>query len=266
MHFFSPIDALLVHQLRNIADILNISKKIEDDFLGAQIKEKLFEFYRDRKGPTHNVYQVAALWRDLISSLIENKKVKEDNKKRKQSILSSLKNLSTPTQLNNPDIIEDIVRDIFILFWEEVDNKDKRKFRDAIRKDLEKYKLRFTDSELDKMPRDLLLGTLGGISPLAIPIVSSIMLQQLTQGFMAWLLINVLGQKALQVAVLSSLSGPLGWGVAASALGIGTVFSAMSYLSYSQKQADLPFVQAILFIYLYRYQNRFNQRRRGDSA
>ncbi|MFE4107728.1 hypothetical protein [Almyronema epifaneia] len=264
MSLFETIDSLEIYQLRLTADNLDISKKVKiKTILKRKINENLTNFYRSQSDSPSVVesFQVLSLWKDHIHEIINKKKVKDSNKRRKQEVLEGLEKLNCKKDLNDPDNMESITRDILMLLWKESSEKEKKKFRDIVREELEKYSIELTNSEIDKITRDFLLGSMSSATPFAIPIVSAIMLQQLTQGFIAWVIVSLLGQKALQAAVLSSLSGPIAWGLSIGAFSLGIGMSAIRYKSERNK---LRFVQAILLIYAFSYQNRFNCRREGN--
>jgi hypothetical protein len=144
--------------------------------------------------------------------------------------------------------------------WQESSEKDRQKFVAVIKGDLESHKVKFTEEEINKTLQGLLLGSIGSAAPLIVPAISAVMLQRLTQGFMAWFAVTVLGQRAAQIAVLGALAGPWGWAISGGALGVGVITSALKYRGERKK---LRFVQAILSIYAYRYQNRIRNRRKG---
>jgi len=59
------------------------------------------------------------------------------------------------------------------------------------------------------------------------------------------------------------VAGPFGWAITAGALGISIVASGLKYRNERKK---LEFVQSILSIYSYSYQNRFSKRREASAA
>ncbi len=93
--------------------------------------------------------------------------------------------------------------------------------------------------------------------PFVVPLISQLVLKRLTQGFIAWILISLLGQKAFQVAALGALAGPIGWAISGGLFGAG-IFS--SIVNYKNRKEEIEFVQAIFSIYSYRYQNRINRK------
>ncbi|MBD2107046.1 hypothetical protein [Nodosilinea sp. FACHB-13] len=269
MSLFEIVNELKTDQLVSVSNTLGIEKSKKDgDFTEAAkrthlkryIKLKLTEFYRfKQEGEFYGSYQILALWRDYTLKIFKKKKVKPENKARQESIIDELERLTSRDDLNDSDRVVSIVRDILLLLWEESSKKEKEKFIDIVKKELEKHNLKFTEDQLKKSMHFLLVGGIGGVAPVAVPLVAGVMLQQLTKGFMGWLLVSVMGQKALQVAVLGAIAGPVGLGIA---LGTGGLSIALSILKFKRKQDKLRFVQAVLSIYAYRYQNQVEQRRK----
>ena len=163
--------------------------------------------------------------------------------------------------MNNSDEVVSIVRDILRLLWQESSKKEKRRFTEIINEDLEKHNQKFTEKQLDQSTLYLLMGGASGTIPVALPLISGIILQQLTKGFIAWFLLNVMGQKALLVAALGAATGPIGWGIS---MGAGSLGIVLSILKFKKTREKLRFIQAILSIYAYRYQNQFIHRRKDN--
>ena len=269
MSLFKLTKQLEIDQLTDIAKILNlpiatnrvgkekIQKEIQSSLISytsSQLKEKAYMSQYVESCKT------LKLWKECVQEIIENRPVKKENEDLKKSVINQLINLDSPTKLSCSDSMESLVRDILLLLWEESSKKEKQKFRDIVRKEMKGHSAKFTDKEFDRTIKELLLGRVGGALALAFPAVAGLMLQKLTQGFMAWIAINILGQKALQVTFFGFLSGPLSWGITAGTVGITTI---LSVLKFKRQRGKFRFIQAILSIYAYGYQNRFN-RRRGE--
>lgn len=270
MTLFTILDNLNEKQLDSIRETLNIkpaSIRLDSDFAnfelaesGRQIRKsirvKLIGFYKSRKKENIDTsFRIVALWRDYIHELIKNKRVPNHLKGSKQDILDELDELHSKESLNDDDRVEDLVRDILLLLWKSSNPKEQDRFIKTIRQDLDNHAITLTDEEIKKILIDMLLGTVGSTVPLAIPIVASVMLQRLTQGFIAWILISLLGQKAIQVAALSALAGPIGWTISGGLFAAGVITSAVNY---AIKKEDIEFIQAIFSIYSYRFQNRIS--------
>lgn len=270
MSLFETINGLKIDQLASVADTLGVAKLNKCESLtGTQrkiqlkqnIKLRLIEFYKTKQeGEFHESCEILALWRNYTLKIFEKKKFKPENQSQKEAVIEELRKLRSRNSLNDSDRMVSIVRDILLLLWEESSKKEKEKFIDIVKKELEKHNLKFTEDQLNKSIHFLLMGGIGGVAPVAVPLVAGVMLQQLTKGFIGWLLVSVMGQKALQVAVLGAMAGPVGWGIA---LGTGGLSLALSMLRFKSEQDKLRFVQAILAIYAYRYQNQVEQRRRA---
>lgn len=269
MSLFRAINELQLDQLVSAAEMLGINKPKEYQFftdftkknhLNGKIKTKLTDFYNSAKGsmPLES-YEILALWRDYVLEILTKKKVKPENQSRKEDLIKDLRSLNSKNKLNDSDLMVTVARDIFLLLWEESSDQEKDKFVDTVRKDLEgRYHRKFTEQEINNSVYYLLFDGIGGAVPIAIPVIAGVMLQQLTRGFMAWLLINVMGQKALQVAVLGTLTGPIGWGIAIG----GGLSIALSLIKFGSEREKLHFIQAIFSVYTFRYQNKLNERGR----
>lgn len=277
MTLFTVLEELNSQQLNSIRDILNIKPvfvELDSDFIEfkhvvtenskqtrKRIRSKFIAFYKSRKKEDVDTsFRIVALWRDYVYELLEKRKVSETLKKEKQNILDELDRLRPKESLDNDDFIEDIVRDILLLIWKSSNPKEQDRFIKAIREELDDHAASLTDEEIKKILADMLLGSVGSAVPFAVPIIARVMLQRLTQGFIAWILISLLGQKAFQVAALGALAGPLGWVVSGGLFVAGVASSAVTY---AIKKEDIEFIQAIFSIYSYRFQNRISHTQRG---
>jgi len=271
MSLFAAINDLQLDQLRSVAEILGINKVQEyqsfneinkKNHLNARIKTKLKEFYAsEKKAMPSQSHNILALWRDCVLEILVKKKVKPDNQAQKEDVIKDLKFLDSKDRLNDSDLMITVTRDILLLLWKESSDQQKSRFVDAVRKDLEgQYHRKFTEEEINNSIYYLLFGGIGGAIPFAVPLVAGVMLQQLTRGLMAWFLVNVMGQKAIQAAVLGALAGPIGWGIA---IGTGGLSIALSLIKLSSEQEKLRFIQAILSVYAFCYQNKLNQQGQG---
>jgi hypothetical protein len=271
MSLFETINRLQLDQLASVAKTLNVTtekgyasftESYKKTYLKKKIKSRLIDFYSSRqKAEPRESHEILALWRDYTLEIFKKKKVKPENQAQRENVIKELKALSSEERLNDPDYMVSIVRDILLILWQESSEKQKERFLDVVKKDLEKHNLKFTKDQLKNSMGYLLAGGFGGAAPIAVPLVAGVMLQQLTQGLIAWFLVTVMGQKALQVAALGLLAGPVGWGIAVSAGGLGV---ALSLLKFGSEQDKLRFIQAILSIYAFRYQNQFKDRREDN--
>jgi hypothetical protein len=268
MSLFETINALDVEQLSSVAQNLGVLPKnstLEDSKASLKslrahgVKSTLIAFYntQNKQGFSES-YELLALWRDYTYEIIAKKKVKPENQNSKESILKELKGLNSQDALNNSDEVVSIVRDILRLLWQESSKKEKRRFTEIVKEDLEKHNQKLTDEKLNQSILYLLMGGAGGTVPIALPFISGIMLQQLTRGFIAWFLVSLMGQKAFQVAALGLATGPIGWGISMSAGGLSII---LSIFKFKKSRGELRFVQAIFSIYSYRYQNQLEHRR-----
>ena len=259
-------------QLNSVREILNIksdSIKLDSDLvvfnfdieetnqqIRKKIKDKLREFYKSRKKEDADTsFRIVALWRDYVYELLKNKKISGHLASEKQNILDELNGLRSIRSLNDDDAIEDIVRDILLLIWKSSNPKEQDRFIKAIRQELDSHAAFLTDEEIKKILSDMLLGSVGSAVPFVVPIIARVMLQRLTQGFIAWIFISLLGQKAFQVAALGALAGPVGWAVSGGLAVAGVISSAVNY---AIKKEDIEFIQAVFSIYSYRFQNRIS--------
>lgn len=267
MSLFGSVNELQLDQPVSVSETLGINKfKEYESFTEAskkthlkkKIKSKFAEFYTSTKKAEHlESCEILAVWRDCILEILEKKKVKPENQPQKETVIKEVRSLNSREKLNDPDLMISVTRDILLLLWEESSDQQRSRFIDTVRQDLEKHHQKFTEEELKNSIYYLLFGGVGGAVPFAVPLVAGVMLQQLTRGFVAWFLINIMGQKALQVAVLGTLAGPIGLGIA---VGAGGLSIALSLLKFSSEQEKLRFIQAILSVYAFCYQNKINQR------
>jgi hypothetical protein len=250
------INGLDVEQLSSVAQKLGVSPRkstVEDSeassksLLAHNIKSTLIAFYNAQSEQGfHESYEILALWRDYTFEIIDKKKVKVKNQDLKDGILKELKGLSSRDILNDSDQIVSIVRDILALLWQESSEKEKRRFTDIINEDLEEHNQKFTEKQLNQSMIYLLMGGAGGAVPVALPLVSGIMLQQLTKVFI------------IRAMVLGAVTGPIGWGIS---MGAGGLSMVLATLKFKKTREKLRFIQAILSMYSYRYQNQLKTRR-----
>jgi len=260
MTLFTVLEELNSQQLQSIREILNIKKNSKSDLIEndkqtrKRIRSKLIEFYNSRKNEdVYTSFKIVTLWRDYVHELLKSKKVPSHLENDKQNILAELDRLRSKKFLNDDDFIEDIVRDILLLIWKSSNPREQDRFITAIRQELDNHAAFLTDEEIKKILNNMLLGSVGSAVPLVMPIIARLMLQRLTQGFVAWILISLLGQKAVQVAALGALAGPIGWAVSGGLFAAGVITSAVNY---AIKKEDIEFIQSIFSIYSYRFQNR----------
>lgn len=245
-------------QLKAIAKMVDIPDHFSRKHLGVKIVDALRSYYKAIEGrETHKDDEILSLWGTFVYEIIDQRKVRAENKKRKQQVLQEIIALYSQHRLDCHDRVESVVRDILLLLWEESTDAEKKKFRDVVRQDLNKHNVKFTEQEFSRATQGVLVGGTGSAIPILTAIVTGHMLNQMTVGFASWFAVTFLGQKALTIAALGLLSGPVAWGISLGALGVGTVASVTKYQCERRK---LAFVQTILTIYSYSYQNRFKQR------
>lgn len=256
------IDSLTQDQLRGIATDLGVANDCFDKrILGQRIIGQLKLLYRDQLEEDIRKHEdVLILWRDLVYKVIDQRKCKSENNKAKYQVLRSLQNLQSLQNFDNADSMESVCRDILFLLWQESSDAEKQKFRTVVREELDKHKVKFTEREFNNAIQSSFMGGAGGVLPIIVPIISSVMLQQMTKGLLGWFTVGVLGKHAMAASVLGTLAGPVGWGLAVGSLGVGLATSTWKYQAEMKK---IKFSQATLSIYSYSYQNNFNKRR-GD--
>lgn len=262
MSLFGIINSLKSEQLKVVGDVLGISidrqysHLPEDSKVAAlkwQIKESLICFYKSSREETvFESFGILELWRDIALEIIIAKKIKKENAELKETLVNELNELQSQASLDDDDRMISITRDILLLLWLESSKKEQERFMSVVRKELKDKKIKFTEDELNKSLQFLLMGSMGSVVPIAVPLVAGIMFQQLTKGFIAWFLIAILGRQTLQMTLLGLVSGPIGWSIA---VGTGALGIALSALKYGKDKEKLRFAQAILSIYAYRFQN-----------
>lgn len=269
MDLYETVSTLEYSQLLSVSKTLGVPRnywgkattvKHERILIRQSINSKLKEYYKKRTDQKFcEPHEILSLWRDDTLLILKAKKFKPENQARKEVILKELKQLHT--RAYDSDLMVSVVRDILLLLWQEANKKEKEKFLNIVKKELDKHHLKFTEKELNDSFSFLLMGGVGGAVPIAVPIVASVMLQQFTKGFIAWFAINVMGRKAAQVALLGWVSGPVGWAIAVGTGGLSAVWFA---IRFKDEQDKLRFIQAILSIYAFRYQDQLNKRREND--
>lgn len=201
------------------------------------------------------------IWRESFVPLLN--KINTDNEltSLKEKIIQSLNSIlfyDDNIEEKELDIIlKEICRNTLVLQWKSLSVNEQQKFVEVLNKDLKEYIKKLTKEELER----ILFGhaSMGfiGITPLFIPMVAKMMFKRLTQGFMGWLLIVVLGREAGKKALLAFLAGPIGWAINIAlflTLGLTVIFK---YNSHIQK---IHFITAIFGIYCFAYYNeRFKE-------
>ncbi|WP_204141298.1 hypothetical protein [Halomicronema sp. CCY15110] len=257
MSLFKVIKSLSGKQIYSIADTLDVDYTALNTLtdISKKIRIKLSDFYRSCKGEeAGGSFRIVALWRDQTYQIIKKKKVPVELREKKQAILDELSRLISKESLDDDNRIEDLVRDILFLLWKSSKPQEQERFVRAIREELEIHSINLTSEEIKNILAGLLLGSVGSAIPFAIPIISRVMLQRLTQGLFAWVFVSLLGQRAIQMAALSTFAGPVGWAISGGIFGVGVISSG---IKYTQQRKEAEFIQAIFLIYAYRYQNRF---------
>ncbi|MGY6528847.1 MAG: hypothetical protein ACXITR_02855 [Cyanobacterium sp.] len=200
--------------------------------------------------------EILSLWKGDVLNIIQKKKVGEILQEDKEKILTSLTSLSVHEK--EVDIqLEEICRNILILLYKSFSDQERKRFVDTLKQELEPLKVDLSKKEFEKILfSNTSLGAVG-LPLLIIPIIANTMLKRLTQGFMGWLLVEILGQQAAKKAVLAFLAGPIGWGINIILI-IGT--AGFAFFKYQAEKKKLRFIQTIFSIYSYSYFNhRFNK-------
>ena len=153
MSLFETIEDLKLEQLCNINNFLcSQEEQLENlDLQSAQnyLKQKLIDYYNYKTNQEFSEpSQIIALWRDYVHQIVKKKNVKDKNQNLKQDILKELTELDLQDSLNDSSRIVNLVRDILILLYKELDERERKKYIEIIRKDLEAHSQRLTDEEL----------------------------------------------------------------------------------------------------------------------
>lgn len=201
-------------------------------------------------------FDVINAWGQCMIPVLKKKKVSKEFEDERKGIIQRISTLKLSV-LNTDEILETLCRDILLFLFKSLSNKEKKGFVQTIKKDLQNLKIELTSKEIESIIGSNLTFVGIGISGLIVPIVANTLLQRLTQGIAAWFLINILGQRAAQVAFLGALSGPVGWGVAGTLTALTSGFALMSF---RRQQKKIRFIQAVFSVYCYSYQNRLNAR------
>jgi hypothetical protein len=200
--------------------------------------------------------EMLSLWKQYILNVITKKKVKEELQEEKNQINISLMSLSVNAQEVDTQV-EEICRNILVLLYKSLSDQERGKFIDTLKKELEDLNVKLSKEDFEKILfGNSLLGAVG-LPLVIIPIIANTMLKRLTQGFMGWLLVEILGQQAAQKSVLAFLAGPIGWAINIFLI-LGT--AGFAFFKYQSEKKKLNFIQTIFSIYSYSYFNhRFNK-------
>jgi hypothetical protein len=224
-----------------------------------QIYNKLRDYsQKSLQQKTVTDIKMLSLWKQYMLDIISKRKVKEELQEEKNQIMISLMSLSLNMNENEVNTqVEEICRNILVLLYKSLSDQEKRRFVDTLKKELEDLKVNFSKEDFEKILFSNAFIGVVGLPLVIIPIIANRMLTRLTQGFMGWLLVEILGQQAAKKAVLAFLTGPIGWAINIILI-IGT--AGFAFFKYQSEKNKLSFIQTIFSIYSYSYFNhRFNQ-------
>jgi serine/threonine protein kinase len=199
----------------------------------------------ERKYSSVTHWNIIDLWKESLLEIIQKLNVSQHYQKEKDLVISNLKSLRNDCQLK--ENIQTLTKEFFGLLYDSFNEKEKDDFLEKIVEDLQNNKVKVNKEELKKAGLKGILFGAAGLPALLIPVVSKIMLQKMTQGLLAWIMINILGKEAVKRAALGFLGGPIGL-VLSIALTAGTGLAAFS--QYKKEEQKAKFIQSILAVYL----------------
>jgi hypothetical protein len=255
MGLYSTLKSLTSEQLSLIAKQVFGSKadSMSNWALSIEIQSYLNKYAKkELKKENISESDIIYLWKKYLLEILVKKSVEQKLQKEKDEITNSLKSIN----YSDSDLdlqLEDVIRDILILLYKTLSDKEQKKLIDVLKNDLKEHNIKFTNKDIENILLSNGLIGIAGLPLVIIPIVANVMLQRLTQGFMAWIFINILGEKALEVAVLGFIAGPIGWSIT---IGLTILGGGFAFFKYQQEKDKITFIQTIFSIYSYSYCNR----------
>lgn len=199
----------------------------------------------DLKRDNLTEWQIICLWRQHILEIVEKINVDQEYQKDKEGFLEELRGLGKDEMLGEK--MRHIVKDISVLVYNALDDKEKEEFWEKVIEDLRNNQVNVAAEVMKKAGiKGILFGT-AGVSGLMASIVSRIILVRLTKGLLAGVLLNLIGRHAFGRVAVGVLGGPIGLGINL-ALAAGGVIHGVS--SYRKEKRKAKFIQGIFAIYL----------------
>jgi serine/threonine protein kinase len=197
-------------------------------------------------------WDIILFWRDHILVFIEKLKLPNQFQKDKDDVIKKLKQLQNDYKLT--DNLEKITQDIFSLFYETLTEKEKEKLWEQIEKELKEKGFKFNKNEYKKAGFKGFAYGAAGIPFFFIFLIARILLQKMTQGILAWILVTILGRQAFKRVALGFLSGPFGIAIGV-ALGGGAIITGVS--QYKKEIKKAKFIEGILSVYFLSFYVKF---------
>ncbi len=221
-----------------------------DSIPNDELVEKIYDSWKtvtrsERKYSCVTDWNILDLWKESLLEVVEELKVSQQYQKDNKLIISNLNSLENDSQLKEK--LQSITKDFFGLMYDSFNEKEKDDFLEKIVEDLQANKVKVNKEELKKAGLKGILFGAAGLPALLIPVVSKIMLQKMTQGLLAWIMINILGQEALKKAALGFLGGPIGWTLS---IGLTAWTGLAAFSQYKKEEQKAKFIQSILALYL----------------
>jgi hypothetical protein len=200
-------------------------------------------------------------WKEDMIPIILAMKIEKNLKKNRDLLLSEIVQIgSVIDNLEEIDLKMDAIsRQILLLLFKSLSKKEEEAFIKAIETSLpQKLRESLVDNVVN---RAVVEAILNGTFPIALgaasPILASVILSYLSTGFLATVILPaILGIFGVKIAAITGAltvaAGPVGWGVAGTAI-LGSVFFSGSNVLNKRDQA--LFLRTILSIYTSRFQN-----------
>jgi serine/threonine protein kinase len=198
----------------------------------------------ERKYSSVTHWNIIDFWKESLLEIIQKLNVSQHYQKDKDLVISNLKSLKNDYQLK--ENLQTLTKEFFGLMYDSFNEKEKDDFLEKIVEDLQANKV-VNKEELKKAGLKGILFGAAGLPALLIPVVSKIMLQKMTQGLLAYIMINLLGREALKKAALGFLGGPIGWTLS---IGLTALTGLAAFSQYKKEEQKAKFIQSILAVYL----------------
>jgi serine/threonine protein kinase len=229
------------------------NNSITYDKLNDEIYKYFTDYTKKQIKKTHVTdWDIILLWRDYILVFIEKLKLPNQFQKDKNDVIKKLKQLQDDSKLT--DNLEKITQDIFSLFYETLTEKEKEKLWEQIEKELKEKGFEFNKNKYKKAGFKGFAYGAAGIPFFFIFLIARILLQKMTQGILAWILVTILGRQAFKRAALGFLSGPFGIAIGV-ALGGGAIITGVS--QYKKEIKKAKFIEGILSVYFLSFYIKF---------
>jgi serine/threonine protein kinase len=224
-------------------------EKMNDIKVSKAIYKFLKEWTKKEKKnvPNHDIdWGIIFLWRNYLENIVNKSQVPEKIEQEKESLLKDMRDIRNNAIL--AETLKNVSQSVILLFYDALKENEKDKLWEQVEKELRAKNFAIGKEKLKNAGlKNIFMGSVG-LPGLLIPIIAQILLQKMTQGILAWILINILGQQAFKRAALGFLAGPAGFVIGG---GLAVISIGFGVASYNYEKDKAKFVQAILSIYFF---------------